>query len=363
LTVVKKTHLTGSSSTNTKILMENTAPTTDTTPQPEAPAKLPFDVWKFIEYLWQRRKLIVLVIGIGTFLSAGISFLQTKQYVSTTVLLPGIDNQSGASVLGGLSGFASMAGLTPAKYEDLFKDMINSESVLRRVIYARYLTEEFKDSVNLIQYWDISKKTTTLDLEVALKSLRASLDVQMETKTKIVRVAVTTDDAGLSAQIANMIVNSLDIFIRSVRTSKASEQRIFIEKRLEEVKKDLEKSENDLKDFRVTNRRVGDSPDLLLMQERLLREVQINATLFTELKKQYEIAKIEEIKNLTLVQVMDKARAAGMSTSTRKYIIVLGCFSLLTVVSFIFLYALFAYSSELRTIFLRLRGLFLVKPI
>ena len=64
----------------------------------------------------------------------------------------------------------------------------------------------------------------------------------------------------------------------------ASEQRKWIEARLTEVKEDLEKSENRLKEFREKNRRIVDSPQfspkrcisgLLLEQERLIRDVQI----------------------------------------------------------------------------------------
>jgi uncharacterized protein involved in exopolysaccharide biosynthesis len=47
---------------------------------------------------------------------------------------------------------------------------------------------------------------------------------------------------------------------------------------------------------------------LMMEQERFAREVEINSTVFIELKKQLEIAKIEEIKNIPLINVLDPAR-------------------------------------------------------
>jgi uncharacterized protein involved in exopolysaccharide biosynthesis len=45
-----------------------------------------------------------------------------------------------------------------------------------------------------------------------------------------------------------------------------------------------------------------------MQQERLLRDVQVQSTVFVELKKQYELAKLEEIKNITIVNVLDPGR-------------------------------------------------------
>jgi hypothetical protein len=53
---------------------------------------------------------------------------------------------------------------------------------------------------------------------------------------------------------------------------------------------------------------VSGSPQLMLEQERRIREGQMNTTLHTELKKQYKLAKIEEIRNIPIINVMDAVR-------------------------------------------------------
>ena len=106
---------------------------------------------------------------------------------------------------------------------------------------------------------------------------------------------------------------------------------------MSEVKQDLTKAENRLKEFREKNRQVL-SPQLLLEQERLIRDVQINATIYIELRKQYELVKIEEVKNIPVINVMDVARAPAKKDKPKRATIVLSVF-------FISFFSVFGYSA------------------
>jgi uncharacterized protein involved in exopolysaccharide biosynthesis len=125
----------------------------------------------------------------------------------------------------------------------------------------------------------------------------------------------------LAAEILNRLVHSMDRYLRESKQSNASEQRTWIGTRLAEMKGDLARAENDLKAFREKNRRVSDSPQLLLEQERLMRQVQINSTVFIELTKQYEIARIEELKNIPVVNVLDPARLPATKYQPKRILI------------------------------------------
>src|SRR3990172_9858945 len=169
----------------------------------------------------------------------------------------------------------------------------------------------------------MEEATPERDYETALKVLREGLEVSSDNKTNVVTIAIETPEPALSAAIVNNVTNELDAFIRTKQTTNAGEQRRWIEDRLEQVTKDLGRSEDVLKEFREKNRRVGDSPQLLLEQGRLLREGEINSTLYTELKKQFEIAKIEEIKNIPVINVMDDGRALSRKERPKRARIVL----------------------------------------
>ena len=218
----------------------------------------------------------------------------------------------------------------------LYPTIVRSETVLKDVIYARYKTEEFPDSVDLIQYWEIKEKKPGGAYESALNLLRGALDISMDPKTSILTISIESKEPCLSASIVNNVVAGLDKFILTKRTTSASEQRIFIEGRLSEVKEDLTKSEDLLKVFRERNSQVR-SPELLLEQGRLERELQINNTLFIELKKQYEIAKIEEVKNMPVINFLDRARPAVFPEGPKKKIIVMITFLLTLIIASIYI--------------------------
>ena len=152
------------------------------------------------------------------------------------------------------------------------------------------------------------------------------MKVNLDNKTSLLTLEIETEDAQLSADILNYIVWQLDNFIQTKKTSSAGNQRIFVEGRLVEIKVELTIAENKLKDFREQNRMIVTSPELLLQQERLLREVIINTTIYTELKKQFEVAKIEEVKDIPIINVMDKARANAVRERPKRSIIVLSTF-------------------------------------
>jgi len=289
--------------------------------------------------LWDSRRLIVMATASVTVVSIIVSLLLPEYYRSTTTILPETEKNKLSSI-GGLSDLAALAGVNVASEGSLAKlypTIIRSEAVLRDVIYADYETTRFPTSANLLTIWNFNEKTPERSFEVGLAYLRENLDITLDNKTSVVAVSIETREPKLSADILNNITAALDRFIRSKKMSTAGDQRKFIEGRMREVSQDLERSEDALRDFREKNRRVGDSPELQLEQGRRIREVEINTTLYTELKKQYEIAKIEEIKNLPIINIMDAARPAAKNDSPKKTVIVVTSFILsLIAAAFVF---------------------------
>jgi uncharacterized protein involved in exopolysaccharide biosynthesis len=296
----------------------------------EATNKQSIDYMQVLSILWSSRKFIGIVTGIVLVLAIIISLILPESFKSTAILLPDT-GKSKLSSLGGMSDLAALAGVNvggDASIVKLYPTIIKSESVLKAVIYNKYQTKEYSDSVNLIQYWRIKEKNPDRDYEVALLNLRTGLDIVMDPKTTVLTMSIETQEPQLAAEILNNTIRVTDNFIRTQRNTNASEQRKWIEARLIEVKEDLSRSENILKDFREKNRSISSSPQLLLDQERLIREMQINSTMYVELKKQNELAKIEEIRTTPIINVLDYARAASKKERPKRSIIVLVSFIL-----------------------------------
>ncbi len=191
----------------------------------------------------------------------------------------------------------------------LYPSILTSETVLRGVIEKEYTTERFSKPVNLITYFELDEPTPEENFDKALKNLRDLHHYDPSKQDEHRHCDRGDAGAQLSAEVLNTVIAETDKFMRLKKTTNASEQLKWIEERLKQVEVELRSAEEALKNFRERNRRVADSPQLLLEQERFLRDVQVKSTVFIELKRQAELAKIEEIKNITVVNVLDEARA------------------------------------------------------
>jgi len=312
--------------------------------------------WKFtdlFEIVWPHRKRIALITSGVTVGAAIFAFLAMHHaYVAQTTILPDVDMMNMAGKMGSLQQLASLAGVGGAivSPSQLYPDILMSERVLKGVIYHKYRTESFPYEVNLIQFYKRDDEDSVYNYEQCLKDLRRDIiAIDVDRKTTIITLTVTTSQKQLSADIANQITAELDDYQRNFRQTNASEQRKFLEQRLVEVKDELARAEERLKEFQEKNRRTEQSPQLQLEQGRLSRDVELNSTLFIQLTSQYELAKLDEIKNTPVVQVLDAARVPSEKSRTgKRRIFVLGAAFL----SFLFSsgwYVLLHWLNELRS--------------
>jgi len=269
-----------------------------------------FTVQDFLMPAWAKRRRILIisfVIGIVTW---GVNFLFHDYYRTTATILPAPE-KGRLSALGQFAEVAALAGVNVpgSEVSRLYPSIVSSETVLRNAILDSYQTQEFPTPVNLIQYFEYDEPTQAENMDKALNALQKVLTTSFDARTGVVTITLVMDEPQLAAEVLNRIVDELDKFMREKKMSNASEQVRWIETRLQQVEDSLRQSENALKSFREKNRRVVDSPELLVQEGRLTRNVQVNSAVFIELKKQYELAKLEEIKNMTIVNVLDSARA------------------------------------------------------
>ncbi len=280
---------------------------------------------ELLDTVWSGRKLIFGVTFLFAVTSIIFSLMLSNKYTASVTILPDTDAK-GVGQLAQFAGLASMAGISLGGVSEieLYPAIIGSESVLRDVIYAPYVTEKFGKPLNLIQFWEIEGETEDESYELALKKLRESaINVSVARDTRLVTLSVETEEPKLSTEIANSIAGRLDSYMVTQRRTKASEQRQWIEQRLQEVETALASSEESMKDFRERNRRIIDSPQLILEEGRLMRELEMNNAMFIELKKQYEAVKIQEIRDMPVVQVLDYARVPVEKSGPRRSMIVI----------------------------------------
>ncbi len=286
----------------------------------EAPGAQRAITWETIFFaVWLYKKYIALFVGAATLVAIIFSLLATPLYTSRTSILPELSKEKAL----GLAGLSSLAeatgiGLGEAPISRLYPMIVRSERILRPVIYHKYSTKKHTEPADLAEYWGITSDNKNREFESGLSKLRRRMDIVYDARLGTISIEIRMEEPQLAADVANQIAAELDDYTRTKRRTNATLQREFIEQRMKEVEEQLGRSEMALKEFRERNRRIIDSPQLMLEQERLAREVQINSTVFIELKKQLEVAKIEEIKNIPIINVLDVARPAVVRSSPKR---------------------------------------------
>jgi uncharacterized protein involved in exopolysaccharide biosynthesis len=311
----------------------------------------------YVVKLWDSRKKLVIFNAVVLALTlAYLIFLTKPYYKSTITIFPDYGNK-GADMMGGLSGLASLAGLSgvDASPTMVYQNLVTSEAVISLVVNSEYQTEKFAKPVNLLDYFeikpdqslhkDLQQRKMFLQLYEGFSKTRIVAD--LDRMTKILNITVEMPESRLCADVANKITESLNNYITTQRRSFATEQRRYLQNRVTNVKDTLTYFEEKLKDFRSQNRMVLQSPDLLLEQARLIRNVEIHQLVYGELVKQLEVVKLQEVKDTPVLNIKEVAKDPIFKTGPKRFttmVIIIFLSVLFSSVYFIFINTLKKYA-------------------
>lgn len=336
-------------------------------PPPDSSGEL--SLLELLIILAERKRVMIGVTIACALVSTGVSFLLPKWYTASARILPPQQNQSIASSflsqLGGAGSLAAVAGkdLGLKNPNDLYVAMLKSRTVEDAIIgrfglKAIYDEELLSDARRkLAKYSDIAdtkdgliqvsvqdkdpKRAAAManayveqlgqltsglaiteaaqrrlffdvQLQKAKENLALAEQVLRETqqKTGLIQLdaqakAVIESVAAVHGQIA-----AKEVAMRSMRTF-ATEQNpgiVLIQQELAALRTELAKLERQQNagsgDLRVPTSRI---PEIGLEYVRALRDVKYNETIFEFLAKQFELAKVDEAKQGSAIQVVDAA--------------------------------------------------------
>lgn len=284
--------------------------------------------------IWKGRMTVVTVTVLFALISILHAFLSPPVYRATSKL---ITKTSGDKTSSQLAGIAAIAGISvgapqtsdPSAYLD---DVIRDGEFLRKVLQRKWLVDG--DSLLLEQVWEMAGETGTSEAryrheKAKLDRLRAGgyIKLNQNKRTGLMTLVTSFTRAKLAYDVNVCVLELIDGYIKRSLKSQAKENRRFIESRISEVKEDLETSENELAAFREKNSISGIAaavaPRLLLEQGRLMRKFEINQELYLQLRKQYEIAAIEEKKDQPLIEIIQNPEVPISRAAPRRKLILL----------------------------------------
>ncbi len=300
--------------------------------------------------VYRQRMLVMIVTGLFAIGSVIVSLRLPEIYQARVTMLPqGQGTQSG--LLGRLASFTGDAAMVGSNHEANFAEILRSDRVLDPAIERLWDHEDFERPVSLHDIFDVPHDSTSASsmarADDRLKRILArrviSFHRQQPSGFMVLTVKIARDPQ-LAAELANLLVGELRDYLSDLHRKKASRQRRFIEQRLEEITVDLKRAEAELESFVANNRAYAASPALSRRFGELSREVQAQTSLWVEMRRQLETAKIDEQRDALNVVVLDPARPETQRVSPRRSVICIVGTLLGFVVALILLFVKSQYS-------------------
>lgn len=293
--------------------------------------KKEIDLLDFITLFWKERKKIIYISGSITILTLIYALLATPWYTATVKIIPSEPNDN--LLLRQYASIAALAGVNipmgAASQHYFYPEIIRSNFLLDRILKQKFKTETSSDLMTIFQILDVEIDSTKENWEYKIferlkKRLRKSIiKIEIDELTEMIVVNVELpNDPTFVAEVANYIIEQLDMYNRFYKKTKAKEQRIYIEKGIEKNLRNLKIAEKKLIDFEIQNKDIS-SPEKKLQLNGLQMEVDIFYSLVKELKKQLEIIKIEEIKQTPTLNILEKAIRPYDKTKPKRLIILI----------------------------------------
>lgn len=345
------------------------------------------DILDILLILAKHKKFIIWTTIIVSVVTVVYVLLAPQYWVSTVTILPTQEQRSqlpfgSSSFLGFGSSFLGGAFQTQGI------DLIT-------IMNSRTFSEDVINKFHLIEYFEIEDPDSLVVMEIAVKTLNEVVKrIGINDETGLISINIETKDKYLSADIANYYWQKLEKYNIESRMSKGKQKRIFIEKRLTEVKDTLDSLSLSLNEFQkkystislesqtksvidlyadltaqkisteieleyqknyfdinslniirldqklsIINEKIkelefaeadkkvkfglniSDIPDLNLKYAELIAELEIQREIYEFLFPQFESAKIEEVKDLPTIEIIDIAVPAGLRSKPKRAII------------------------------------------
>ncbi|MBN1894538.1 hypothetical protein JW906_08585 [bacterium] len=275
------------------------------------------DIFQFVKMMYRWRRFILINLIIVAMLAAGASLVIPELYVSRVTLLPPVED---AGDIGG--GISSFLGQLPFEGMGLNLGLLSEEaSLFIAVIKSRTVMESVAEKFQLTERYKAD------NMEETVRKLRKFVDVDAgEDGTLTLRVGAKTsfftnarkrDEArSLSRDMATFFIQELDRVNKGLKTERARNARIFIEKRYMENRRDLEAAENVFKQFQKKYGAIS-LPDQTTATLSTLAELKAQI-----IAKEFELGIMENYRGSSGSEVMKvKSEVAELSRQYDKFVV------------------------------------------
>lgn len=334
----------------------------------------------YIEVIAKRWRMIVKVTVVAFVLSIVISLLMPNIYSSTAMILPPQQDSGMMGMMSALTGgMASLAGdlLGKGTPADLYVGILNSRAVADTIIDRFKLMEVYDQDFRLDAYKELDKKVDIaagkkdgiISITVEDKDPKRAADManafveelgNLSVKLNITgagqnksyleaRLAKTKVDLGRAeealklfqsknkvpdvteqakATIQNVSELKAQLAVQEVqldgmrrRFTDSAQEVVALKTSINSLRAQIAQAEGNTRGSSIPS--VGSIPELGQEYVRLMREFKVQEAIFELLTKQYEMAKLSEAKDVSTMQIIQKATVSDKKAKPKRSLIVL----------------------------------------
>ena len=328
------------------------------------------DLKDIIRQLWMKRRFILITTGVFFLLGIFIALTSPVSYSASSTIVP----QSSQRNTGNLGGLASMMGvnlassmtgetLSPTVYPNIVKSVPFCREIMQMPIpvkksstpitlyeYYNYKQYQQKNLLNAIKKYTIGLPgvilssihkntsneeaavayTDTISGEVlsltskerkAISLIQQNILFESNFRDGYIKLGYSFAEPEAAAAIADHLFKTLEKYVKDYKAQKQQDNLLFVESNYSEARKDFLQKQTNLAAFQDANRGLV-SAMARTTERRLSSEYDIAFTVYNELAKQLEQAKLSVKESTPVLTIIDPVVVPQQRSTPRRSMII-----------------------------------------
>ncbi len=254
-------------------------------------------------------------------------------FTATSVVQPELGTGGSMSNYAGIAAQFGVDVPTGESGESLsfYARLLKSREVLDSTVMTTFTHPDGdggEERGNLIELLGVKGRDDQEMLTDARKWLDEQSNVDTDLDAGVITLITTAPDEQLAMSINRRMLDLLNSFNLERRQRQGSYQRRFLEERRSQAEDALNAAENALEQFMIRNR-TANSPSLMVEQAQLQRRIELRQQLFVSLSQAYEDARVQEVRSIPVVTVLDPPEGSAEKRGSLLMLIILTGFAAL----------------------------------
>lgn len=298
--------------------------------------------------LWRNRKFIFKVTAVFAVLGLIVAISTPNVYTASCTMVPQTGQKSAGGSLGGLAAIAGInlgsLGSGEVLSPTVYPKIMTNINFQKELIYSKFHFNGFNEPVTLYEFYTDKKyqkfsiigtlKKYTIGLpgiiigaikgksgntlpsdssslqsltskeKGVVKIVNTNLALSVNNKDGYISISSTMPEPLLAAELTQRGLELLQKYITEFKIEKVTSNMQFIEKSFEDSKRNFESKQSELARFRDANKSFS-SAVAKTHEEKLISEYTLLLSLYTELAKQKEQAKIAVTETTPILTVIE----------------------------------------------------------